>query len=186
MNIFNIVVIAVALAMDCFAVSVTAGFTASKIKFKQVLLMALYFGGFQGLMPVFGWFAGVGFAQIVSAFDHWIAFVLLAIIGVNMIRESFDKCSDTVIDITNHKTLFGLAVATSIDALVVGINFGLTGGELILPSVIIAAVSFVLTIFGFYLGTRFKAICKLNFELAGGVILILIGLKILIEHLFFQ
>ncbi len=186
MNLFNTIVIAIALAMDCFAVSVTSGLMVTKPKFRVALIMAIYFGGFQGLMPIFGWFAGVGFAQIVSAFDHWLAFVLLAIIGINMIRESISEKAEKDIDITNHRTLLSLAIATSIDALVVGVNFGLTNGHLIVPSVIIALVSFTLTIIGFYLGNKFNPLCKFNFELLGGVILILIGLKILIEHLFFQ
>lgn len=186
MDLFDVILLAFALAMDCFAVSVTTGLMTSKYRFGNVLVMALYFGGFQGLMPVFGWFAGTGFALVASAFDHWIAFGLLAVIGINMIRESLSESESEGADITNHKTLFGLAVATSIDALVVGVNFGLTGTPLVVPALIIAAVSFAMTVFGFYLGNRFKRACKFNFELVGGVVLILIGLKILIEHLFFQ
>ncbi|MBO4602288.1 MAG: manganese efflux pump [Salinivirgaceae bacterium] len=186
MDLFDVILLAFALAMDCFAVSVTTGLMTSKYRFGNVLVMALYFGGFQGLMPVFGWFAGTGFALVASAFDHWIAFGLLAVIGINMIRESLSESESEGADITNHKTLFGLAVATSIDALVVGVNFGLTGTPLVVPALIIAAVSFAMTVCGFYLGNRFKRACKFNFELVGGVVLILIGLKILIEHLFFQ
>lgn len=121
---------------------------------------------------------------IIESFDHWVAFGLLAIIGGNMIRESLTGEEDSAFDPTNIKTLLGLAVATSIDALIVGVDLGLMRNTLLVPSLIIASVSFLLTIVGVYLGVCFKRICKFNFGLVGGIVLIGIGIKILIEHLF--
>lgn len=184
MGIFDIIIIAIALAMDCFAVSVTSGLILGKPKFRDVLVMALFFGGFQGFMPVAGWLVGSGCASIIESFDHWVAFGLLAIIGGNMIRESLTGEEDSAFDPTNIKTLLGLAVATSIDALIVGVDLGLMRNTLLVPSLIIASVSFLLTIVGVYLGVCFKRICKFNFGLVGGIVLIGIGIKILIEHLF--
>ena len=184
MSTLDILIIAIALAMDCFAVSITAGLMMEKPRFKTALIMAVFFGGFQGLMPVFGWFAGASFANLIDSFDHWIAFGLLACIGGNMIRESLSEKDEGHFDTTSYKVLFGLAVATSIDALIVGVNLGLMRNTLLSPSLTIAAVSFLLTIVGVYLGACFKRICRFNFELIGGIVLILIGLKILFEHLF--
>lgn len=183
MSILDILIVAIALAMDCFAVSITSGITSKKPRFKTTLIMALFFGGFQGGMPIIGWIAGVSFAKLIDSFAHWIAFGLLAYIGGNMIRESFNGKDAEQVDTMNYKILLGLAVATSIDALIVGIDLGLMRNTLLLPSLIIATVSFILTIAGVYLGTFFKRICHFNFELVGGIVLILIGLKILIKHL---
>ncbi len=186
MNFLDIVAVAFALAMDCFAVAITTGLTMKKPDIKIILLMALYFGGFQGIMPVLGWFAGNGFAIAIASIDHWVAFALLAFIGGNMIRQSLsDEKIESYVP-SNHKTLFGLAVATSIDALVVGVNLGLMHNSLTIPAIIIGVVSFVLTIAGVYMGCYFKRICKMNFELIGGIVLIVIGIKILIEHQFLQ
>lgn len=185
MNILDIVLIAVALAMDCFAVSVTSGLIMKCPRLRHVLVMAVFFGGFQGFMPMIGWCAGVGFANYIASYDHWVAFGLLAIIGGNMIRESFDKDESKPFDPTNWKTLLGLAVATSIDALVMGVDFGIMRNTLLLPIVLIAFVSFLFTIVGVYLGATFQRLCKFNFELVGGIVLVCIGVKILVEHLFF-
>lgn len=185
MNVLDIVLIAVALAMDCFAVSVTSGLMMKHPRFKHVLVMAVFFGGFQGLMPVAGWLAGVSFANYIVSFDHWVAFGLLAIIGGNMVRESFCEEESKSFDPTNLKTLLGLAVATSIDALVMGVDFGIMHNTLLLPMVLIAFVSFLFTIVGVYLGATFQRLCKFNFELVGGIVLVCIGVKILVEHLFF-
>lgn len=183
MSIFDILIIAVALAMDCFSVSVAAGVAIERPRFRTVLVMAVFFGGFQGLMPVIGWLTGGSVAHLIQAFDHWVAFGLLAFIGGGMIRESLAGDENRPLDVTRVKTLFELAVATSVDALVVGVDLGLMQNALVVPALIIAAVSFLLTIVGFYLGVYFKRICKFNFGLVGGIVLICIGLKILIEHL---
>lgn len=184
MDILDIIIIAIALAMDCFAVSVTSGLILGRPRFRDVLVMALFFGGFQGLMPVIGWLVGSSCALIIESFDHWVAFGLLAIIGGNMIRESFSGEEGKTFDPTNVKTLFGLAVATSIDALIVGVDLGLMRNTLLAPSIIIATVSFLLTIVGVYIGVYVKRVVKFNFGLVGGIVLIGIGVKILIEHLF--
>ena len=183
MSIFDILIIAIALAMDCFSVSVATGVATEKIQFRSVLVMAIFFGGFQGLMPVLGWLTGGIISHLIQEFDHWVAFGLLAFIGGGMIRESLSDQESKTLDVTRLKTLFELAIATSIDALVVGVDLGLMQNALLVPALIIAAVSFVLTIVGFYLGVYFKRICKFNFGLVGGIVLICIGLKILIEHL---
>lgn len=183
MSIFDVVLIAIALAMDCFSVSVATGVAIEKPRFRTVLVMALFFGGFQGLMPVLGWFTGGSVSHLIEAFDHWVAFGLLAFIGGNMIRGALSDDESKPLDVTRLRTLFELAIATSIDALVVGVDLGLMRDALLVPALIIAAVSFVFTIAGFYLGVYFKRVCKFNFELVGGIVLIGIGLKILLEHL---
>lgn len=182
MSIFDILVIAVALAMDCFSVSVATGVAVDKPQFKTVLLMAIFFGGFQGLMPVVGWLTGGGMASLIEAFDHWVALGLLVFIGGGMIRGALSEGESKALDVTRVRTLIELAVATSVDALVVGVNLGIMQNALLLPVLIIAAVSFVLTIVGFYLGAYFKRICKFKFELVGGIVLIGIGIKIFLEH----
>lgn len=183
MSIFDVFVIAVALAMDCFSVSVATGVAAEKPRFRTVLVMAVFFGGFQGLMPVLGWFTGGSVSHLIEAFDHWVAFALLAFIGGGMIRGALSGEESQALDVTRLRTLVGLAVATSVDALIVGVNLGLMREALLIPALIISAVSFVLTIAGFYIGAYFKRVCKFKFELVGGIVLIGIGIKILIEHL---
>lgn len=183
MSIFDVIIIAVALAMDCFTVSVATGVATVKPRFRTVLVMALFFGGFQGLMPVLGWLTGGSVSHLIEAFDHWVAFALLALIGGGMIREALSGDDGKPLDVTRLRTLFELAIATSVDALVVGVDLGIMRDALLIPALIIAAVSFVLTIVGFYLGVYFKRVCKFNFGLVGGIVLIGIGLKILLEHL---
>lgn len=183
MSILDVIIIAVALAMDCFTVSVATGVATVRPRFRTVLVMALFFGGFQGLMPVLGWFTGDSVSHLIESFDHWVAFGLLAFIGGNMIRGALSDDEDKQMDVSRLRTLVELAVATSIDALVVGVDLGLMRDALLVPALIIAAVSFALTIAGFYLGVYFKRVCKFKFELVGGIVLIGIGLKILLEHL---
>ena len=182
MSIFDVFVIAVALAMDCFSVSVATGVAVDRPKFRTVFIMALFFGGFQGLMPVIGWLTGGSMSSLIEAFDHWVALILLVFIGGNMIRGALSEDESKVLDVTKVRTLIELAVATSVDALVVGVNLGIMQNRLLVPALIIAAVSFVLTIAGFYLGAYFKRICKFKFELVGGIVLIGIGIKIFLEH----
>lgn len=195
MNHIDILVLAIGLAMDCFAVSVCAGLAMSRIRWRPILTTAFLFGFFQGLMPVLGWLLSFGFNRYIEAYDHWIAFGLLAFLGIRMIREEFQKeespeCHS--LHIEKPKTLLVLAVATSIDALAVGISFaflGARGLEDILPPVgIIGLVSFVMSMTGLLLGIRCgdRLARRLRAELLGGIILILIGVKILVEHLFFS
>ena len=184
MSIWEILVIGIGLSMDAFAVSVCKGLSVQKIKPKHCLLAGVYFGGFQALMPLLGWVLGKQFEQLIKSVDHWIAFVLLALIGANMIRESFSP-EEGQNDSFTFKTMLPLAVATSIDALAVGVTFAFLEVD-ILPAVsLIGATTFALSAAGVKIGSVFGDRFQSKAELAGGVVLILMGIKILIEHLFF-
>lgn len=170
--------------MDACAVSVCKGLATKEVKVKHFLLVGLWFGGFQAFMPCIGYLLGSAFEQYITTFDHWIAFILLGIIGVNMIKESFSREEDSCNDSFAVKVMFLMAVATSIDALAVGITFAL------LPDVnIVAAISFIgittflLSAIGLKIGNIFGTKYKSKAEFAGGLILILMGTKILLEHL---
>lgn len=193
MDIFSIIIIAIGLAMDCFAVSVSKGVCARRYYFKQTLLMAFLFGLFQGVMPLIGYYAGISFAETFAAIDHWIAFGLLGIIGGKMIWESLtaknEACEQTDAPAEqsniNFKLphLLSLAVATSIDALATGIILVPFPKFIWIAVSIIGLVSFLLTFLGMWIGVTFGKRFRLNANLLGGIILILIGTKILIEHL---
>lgn len=184
MDILELLLIAVGLSMDAFAVSICKGLSVQRLKPRHYLLTGAWFGGFQALMPSIGFLLGSAFDQYISAFDHWIAFVLLAFIGGNMVRESLsgdEECHD---DSFGLRTMFLLAVATSIDALAVGVTFALLPDVHILSAVsLIGAATFLLSALGLKVGNVFGLRYKARAELAGGVILILMGLKILLEHL---
>ena len=189
MTLWEIVLIAVALAMDCFTVSVVSGVITRRNKWGSVLRMAFLFGLFQALMPLIGWLAIHYFQASVEAFDHWIAFGLLAIIGIKMIKDAFSPEEEDHMDPTLLRTQLLLALATSIDALAVGISFSCTGYEalsqLTVPLLVIGLVSFLFSIAGHLLGVRFGEVVARRWkpELVGGIILIGIGIKILLEHL---
>ena len=189
MNIFDILLLSVALAMDCFAVSIVSGVVVRRRAWGVILWTAFLFGLFQALMPLLGWSATRGFRQYIEDYDHWIAFGLLAYLGVGMIRESVRPQEEQHFNPRSLKTQIIQAIATSIDALAVGISMAVMGyremSELLLPLVVIGFGSFLLSIAGFLLGIRFgKSIRKqLKPELLGGVILLLIGIKILFTHL---
>ena len=184
MDILELLLIAAGLSMDAFAVSICKGLSVQRLKPRHYLLTGAWFGGFQALMPSIGFLLGSAFDQYISAFDHWIAFVLLAFIGGNMVRESLsgdEECHD---DSFGLRTMFLLAVATSIDALAVGVTFALLLDVHILSAVsLIGAATFLLSALGLKVGNVFGLRYKARAELAGGVILILMGLKILLEHL---
>ena len=184
MDILELLLIAAGLSMDAFAVSICKGLSVQRLKPRHYLLTGAWFGGFQALMPSIGFLLGSAFDQYISAFDHWIAFVLLAFIGGNMVRESLsgdEECHD---DSFGLRTMFLLAVATSIDALAVGVTFALLPDVHILSAVsLIGAATFLLSALGLKVGNVFGLRYKARAELAGGVILILMGLKILLEHL---
>lgn len=185
MSIPTILLIALALSMDAFAVSVTSGFMITRLRVAHALRIALFFGGFQALMPVIGWFAGVRLRSFITGVDHWIAFGLLLIIGIKMLYESGKlKKEEKATDPTELRTLLILAIATSIDALAVGISLSFINVAIIMPSLIIGAVTFLLSFTGVYIGERFGHFFESKLEVAGGLILIAIGVKILIEHLF--
>ena len=181
--------IALALAMDCFAVSVASGVIVRKNEAKVLLRQAFLFGFFQALMPLIGWALTVRFSAALEAVDHWIAFAMLAFIGGKMIWDSFHDEEDKHLNPRHLKTQLLLAVATSIDALAVGISFACTGyqtlASLAIPLAMIGVVSFVMSLLGYVLGVRFGDVVnkKVRPELLGGLILIGIGIKILLEHL---
>ena len=183
--------LAIGLAMDCFAVSIASGIILKRVRMRTMLIMALAFGFFQALMPLLGWIGASFFSHLIENIDHWIAFAILAFLGGRMVLESFkDEDCRHELDPTSLKVVSALAVATSIDALAVGVSFaflGVRSFSSILPSIgIIGFVSFALSFVGLMFGIRFGCgiARKLRAELWGGVILIIIGTKILIEHLF--
>lgn len=183
MELFEITVIGIGLAMDAFAVSVCKGLSMKKVDWKKTIIIALYFGIFQALMPVLGYFLGSTFSSFVEKVDHWIAFILLAIIGGNMIKESTDDEEEKRNDNVDVKTMLLLALATSIDALAVGVTFAFFKVNLLLSISIIGIITFALSVLGVIIGNKFGDKFQNRAELAGGIILIIIGLKILLDHL---
>ena len=186
--VIQAVLIGVGLAMDAFSVSVSDGILLGRAKLSQAVKIALFFGFFQFLMPVLGYLAGSTFADIIQGFDHWVAFCLLALIGGKMVYEAIsDKDEEKENgNPLSFKTLLILAIATSIDALAVGITFATIATPVILSSAIIGITTFFISLAGVFLGSRCGDLFGNKAEVAGGVILILIGMKILIEHLFFK
>ena len=184
MGIIEIILIAVSLAMDAFAVSICKGLSMIKMDWKKAIIIGLYFGIFQGGMPLIGYFLGVGFEESIKFIDHWIAFGLLAFIGGNMIKEALSKNDeDEVDDSVDFKTMIVLAIATSIDALAVGVTFAFLNVNILLAVALIGIITFVISCIGVKLGNVFGDKYEKKAELAGGVVLVLIGLKILLEHL---
>lgn len=180
MNILELFILAVGLSMDAFAVSICKGLSLGKIQKKHMAIAGAWFGGFQALMPLIGYFAGRFFAEKLTRYDHWVAFILLLFIGGSMIKESLceEEESNDAMDI---KTMFLLAVATSIDALAVGVTFAFLKVAIIPAVVFIGVVTFVCSAVGIKIGSIFGTKYKSKAELCGGIILILIGLKILLE-----
>ena len=183
MELFEIIVIGIGLAMDAFAVSICKGLSMKKINWRNAMIIALYFGLFQAGMPVLGYALGSAFSSFVQSVDHWIAFILLAIIGGNMIKDSTDDEVEKRNDKVDAKTMIVLAIATSIDALAIGVTFAFFEVNLLLAILIIGVITFVLSILGVIIGNKFGDKFQNRAELAGGIILIIIGLKILLEHL---
>ena len=183
MGLWELFILALGLSMDAFAVSICKGLGLGKIQAKHMCLAGAWFGGFQALMPLIGFFLGRFFAQAVTAYDHWIAFVLLAFIGGKMIWEALEGEEESVDAAMDVRTMFLLAVATSIDALAVGVTFAFLEVN-ILPAVLfIGATTFVCSALGVKVGSVFGAKYKEKAELAGGIVLVLIGLKLLLEGL---
>lgn len=184
MGLFELFLTAVALSMDAFAVAVCKGLSVQKLKPSHALSVGVYFGGFQALMPLIGFFLGAAFESYITKIDHWIAFILLALIGAIMIKEAFSKDENEADGSLSVKTMLIMAIATSIDALAIGISFG------ILPEVniwlaisLIGIITLVMCMIGVKIGNVFGAKYKSKAELTGGIILVLLGLKILLEHL---
>ena len=184
MGIVELILIGVGLAMDAFAVSICKGlYMKKKINYKKALIVALYFGLFQGGMPLIGYLLGVSFEEIVLSIDHWIAFILLGIIGIGMIKESLGDEEESLNDKVDFKTMVILAIATSIDALAIGVTFAFLNVNIILAALLICVITFVISYFGVVFGNKFGDKFGSKAELIGGIILILMGLKILLEHL---
>ena len=194
MSFWEILLIAIGLSMDAFAVSVGKGLSARADGGRtasHAVCAALWFGGFQALMPLLGWLLGSAFASLISSIDHWVAFALLALIGGNMLREAFSgDDDDAATDADNAadfgaKTMLLLAVATSIDALAVGVNFGIMGTNIWLAIAIIGVLTAIISLVGLKIGNFVGEKFKTKAEIFGGIVLIGIGVKILVEHLFF-
>jgi len=184
MELITLLLVALGLAMDSVTVSISYGLLIDKFSYKIAFRIAFFMGLFQAIMPVIGWFLGSSFKVYIESVDHWIAFFILLFLGGRMIYEELSPNNDfKCFDPYSYKTLTGLAVATSIDAMAVGITFGMISFSLITSVTVIGIVSFVLSYLAIYLANRFKKKIKFPFELAGGIILIIIGIKILIEHL---
>ena len=183
MNTLTIFIIALGLAMDAFAVSITSGIAIKRLRIRYALRIALFFGAFQAIMPVIGWFAGLGMRDLISAIDHWIAFTLLLMVGCKMIYEAtlMDGEKDKR-DPLNLYVLIILSIATSIDALAVGLSLSFINVAIIAPAVIIGVITFLLSFLGVYIGDRFGHFFESRIEILGGLILIGIGTRILIEH----
>ena len=185
MGLIELFLIAVGLSMDAFAVSVCKGLAMPKCTFKKAAIVGLWFGGFQALMPAIGYVLGAQFQETIASIDHWIAFELLALIGGNMIHEALDNGEEEADASLDVKTMFLLAVATSIDALAIGITFAFLKVNIIPAVCFIGIVTFIISFAGVKIGNVFGARYKNKAEIVGGVILILLGLKILLEHLGF-
>ena len=183
MGLIELFILAVGLSMDAFAVSVCKGLAMPKITVKKTLIVGLWFGGFQALMPAIGYLLGVQFRDQITSIDHWIAFILLGIIGANMIKEACSGDCEEENHSLHIKTMFLLAVATSIDALAVGITFAFLNVHLLAAVSFIGVTTFTLSAIGVKIGNVFGTKYKSKAEFAGGVILILLGFKILLEHL---
>ena len=189
MSFWEIFLLGVGLAMDAFAVSICKGLGMSKVNGKQCLVIGLFFGGFQALMPFLGWFLGSTFAEKIKVIDHWIAFVLLGYIGIKMIADAIKEWKeetkveemDAPLDI---KEMFLLAIATSIDALAVGITFSFLEVAIACACAVIGVVTFVISCGGVYVGNIFGERYKAKAQIIGGVILVVLGLRILLTHLF--
>lgn len=183
MDLFTLLTLAVGLAMDAFAVSICKGLAMREKVLKKGIIVGLWFGGFQALMPTIGFFLGTQFKDQITSIDHWIAFVLLGLIGINMVKEALSNDEEQADDSIAVKEMFMLAVATSIDALAVGITFAFLNVHIVSAALMIGVCTFLISFAGVKIGNIFGTKYKSKAELAGGIILILLGFKILFEHL---
>ena len=183
MDLLTLLTLAVGLAMDAFAVSICKGLAMREKEKKKGIIVGLWFGGFQALMPTIGFFLGTQFKDQITSIDHWIAFVLLGLIGINMVKEALSNDEEQADDSIAVKEMFMLAVATSIDALAVGITFAFLNVHIVSAALMIGVCTFLISFVGVKIGNIFGTKYKSKAELAGGIILILLGFKILFEHL---
>ena len=184
MDLLTLLTLAVGLAMDAFAVSICKGLAMREKVLKKGIIVGLWFGGFQALMPTIGFFLGTQFKDQITSIDHWIAFVLLGLIGINMVKEALSNDEEQADDSIAVKEMFMLAVATSIDALAVGITFAFLNVHIVSAASMIGVCTFLISFVGVKIGNIFGTKYKSKAELAGGIILILLGFKILFEHLY--
>jgi len=189
MNLFDIIIIALGLAMDCLAVSIACGIVFKRFILWPSLRIAFFFGFFQGIMPLIGWYAGNSFSGYISSFDHWVAFVILLILGIKMIIDYFKEkkisSKDKKLNPWKLSVILTLAIATSIDALAVGLSFAFLDFEPYLSAFIIGSITTLISLFGLIIGSKYCCRFRIPAELLGGIVLIGIGIKILLEHLFF-
>lgn len=183
MELITLLGLAIAVSMDAFAVAICKGLALQQIKPKQYILVGLWLGGFQALMPIIGYFLGNQFMDKISSFDHWVAVGLLAMIGINMIREALSDKEESINSSLNIKTMFVLAIATSIDALAVGISMSVMELDIWISATCIGITTFLFSAMGLKIGSIFGTRHKSKAELAGGIILILLGIKIVLEHM---
>ena len=183
MGLVELIILSVGLAMDAFAVSICKGLAMKKMKWKNAIIIGLYFGIFQAIMPLIGYLLGVSFQSVITSIDHWVAFILLVGIGANMIREAMSKEKEEASDSIKVKDMLILAIATSIDALAIGITFAFLEVNITLAVSLIGIITFIISVIGVKIGNIFGDKYERKAELAGGIILIGLGIKILIEHL---
>lgn len=183
LGIIELVVLSIGLAMDAFAVSICKGLSMKKMNWKNAVIVGLYFGIFQALMPLLGYILGMNFQNKIASIDHWVAFILLGIIGINMIKESLSKENDISNDSVKFKDMIILAIATSIDALAVGITFAFLNVNVVVAIFLIGIITFFISTFGVKVGNVFGNKYEKKAEFVGGMILIFLGIKILLEHL---
>lgn len=184
MSLLTIIFIALALAMDAFAVSIASGIAIKELRLRHAMIIGAWFGLFQAIMPLLGWFSGIGLRSIISGIDHWVVFSLLFLIGCKMIYESFqlDPIKEKIDPLKIH-ILFSLSVATSLDAFAAGVSFAMLSISIITPILIIGAVTFILSFIGVLMGDRGAHFLEKRMEMVAGIILITIGVKVLIDHI---
>ena len=183
MSFLEIILISIGLAMDAFAVAVGKGLAMKNGTTKKGIIVAIYFGIFQAIMPLLGYTLGMRFEATIKALDHWIAFILLVAIGLNMIKETIRKKQEDINDDLRFKTMLILSLATSIDALAVGVSFAFLGVNILFSIICIGLITFAISFLGVIIGNKFGKKLKNKSELLGGIILIIMGIKILFEHL---
>lgn len=183
MGLFDLLATAIALSMDAFAVAIGKGLSVRRARLRHGLITGAYFGGFQALMPLLGFLLASSFASYIRRYDHWIAFVLLALIGANMLREALSKEEPPVNDSFGIRAMLPMAIATSIDALATGVTFAMTDTDIWLAIAIVGVTTFAFSAAGVKIGNVFGSKYRAKAEFIGGVILILMGIKILVEHL---
>lgn len=184
MGIISLIILAIGLSMDAFAVSICKGLGMEKVTLKKALIVGAWFGIFQALMPFLGYLLGKNFQNLIEKYDHWVAFVLLLLLGINMIKESLTKEETETNGSLTFKSMLVLAIATSIDALAAGITFGVLETNIYLAISLIGAITFVISAVGVKIGNVFGLKYKSKAEMVGGIILILLGVKIILEHVF--